>query len=74
MFPFLPPNVRAGSAALQIPLGLAKSAWENYREPSVVKRETKKNPEIYKAKGGKVEFAIPLSLKHVYYHRKKRNG
>jgi len=74
LFPFLPPNVRAGSAALQLPVGLAKSAWENYREPSVVKREIKKNPEIYKAKGGKVEFAIPLSLKHVYYHRKKRNG
>jgi hypothetical protein len=59
---------------LQLPVMAAKETWERYKEPSTVKREIKKNPEMYKAKGGKVEFAIPLSLKHVYFHRKKRNG
>jgi hypothetical protein len=68
------PRVRAGAMALQLPLVIGKEAWERFKEPSAVKREIKKNPEMYKAKGGKVEFAIPLSLKHVYYHRKKRNG
>lgn len=74
MIPMIDPRLRLGATALQLPVGLAKSAWENYKEPSAVKREIKKNPEMYKAKGGKVELAIPLSLKHVYYHRKKRNG
>jgi soluble lytic murein transglycosylase-like protein len=76
MLPIIPPQIRAGAMGLQIPLSLAKQAWESYREPSAVKRELKKNPELNKAKGGKVnkpDFAIPLSLKHVYYHRKSRN-
>ena len=68
------PRVRLGATGLQLPIGLAKEAWESYKEPSVVKREIKKNPEQYKAKGGKVSFAIPLDLRHVYYHRKRRNG
>ena len=68
------PRVRLGVTGLQLPIGLAKEAWESYKEPSVVKREIKKNPEQYKAKGGKVSFAIPLDLRHVYYHRKRRNG
>lgn len=68
------PRVRLGAAGLQFPIGLAKEAWESYREPSAVKREIKKNPEQYKAKGGKVSFAIPLDLRHVYYHRKRRSA
>ena len=72
--PLLPKQYRAGAMGLQIPVGMAKEAWQSYREPSAVKREIKKNPEMYKAKGGKVSLAIPLNLKHVFFHRKRRTG
>jgi hypothetical protein len=56
-----------------LPLELAYKKWRSAHPlPSAVKdySEKKKPKELKKADGG----SIPLSLKHVYFHRKARGG